>query len=94
MSTASLWTLVLAAAHLAAGLALGTAYFQSVRWTSNRLADGRWTASALVAIAVRFVLLAAALTLISFEGAPPLLLTATGILVARAAVLHRARTPA
>ena len=94
MSTVSLWALAIAPAHLVGGLALGIAYFQSVRWTSNHLADGRGTVAAIVAIAVRFVLLAGTLTLISLEGAAPLLLTALGILAARAAVLRRARVSA
>jgi F1F0 ATPase subunit 2 len=94
MSNLSLWTLFLAAVHLAAGLVLGTGYFQTVRWTSNRLADGRGTAAAIASIIGRFVLLGGALTLISLEGAMPLLLTTLGILAARAAVLRRARVAA
>lgn len=94
MSGLPLWAIALAAAHLAAGLLMGGAYFQSVRWTSGRRAAGRGTAAAIAAIIGRFVLLGGALTLISLEGAMPLLLTTLGILAARAAALRRARVAA
>ncbi len=91
MSHLHTWTGALSfLAHLAAGLALGTAYFLSVRWTSDRLAAGRGIAGTVAAIVGRFVLLGGVLTLISLEGALPLLVTALGVLVARAVVLRRA----
>ena len=79
------------AAHLAGGLLLGAAYFQTLRWTSDRLASGRGIPASIGLMIGRFVLLGSVLALISLEGALPLLLTALGVFIARAAVMRRAR---
>lgn len=81
------WTLVL---NLTAGLVLGGAYFSTLRWTSDRLATGRGLKATVAVIVARFALLGGALTLTSLMGALPLLLTALGVLIARAVVLRRA----
>lgn len=79
------------ALYLVSGLLLGTAYFQTLRWTSDRLAAGRGVRAAICVIVGRFALLGGALALISLQGAMPLLLTALGVFIGRAAVLRRAR---
>jgi len=79
------------ALNLAAGLALGTAYFVNLRWTSDRLAAGRGVPVTIAIILGRFVLLGGALTLASWQGALPLLLTALGVFIARAVVMRRSR---
>ncbi len=77
------------AAHLAAGFALGVAYFAAL-WLSARLiAEGGRAASALSLTAARIALLGGALTLASLEGAPRLLATALGAMIARAVVVRR-----
>ncbi len=74
-----------------AGLLLGTAYFSTLRWTTDRLAAGHGMALTIAAIAARFVLLGGALALASRQGALPLLLMALGVFAARALVLRRLR---
>ena len=81
-------------ASLAAGLVLGTAYFRTGRWTTDRFVSGRATSTIAAMIVARFALLAAILTLISLAGAMPLLATALGILIARTAILRGARAAA
>jgi len=77
--------------YLAFGLALGTTYFCSLHWTSDRLAAGRGVPAAVATIIVRFVLLGIVLTLASLQGALPLLMTALGVFIARAMVLRQSR---
>lgn len=86
MSQIPAWML---AAYLATGLVLGAAYFTSLRWTIYRLASGRGMQATIAMIAGRFVLLGGVLTLASLQGALPLLLTALGVFIARAAILRR-----
>ena len=81
-------------AWLAAGLVLGAAYFQTGRWTTDRLVSGRATSTAVAMIIARFAALAAALTLIGLAGAMPLLTAAVGVFIARAVILHGARVEA
>lgn len=88
MSQWPAWTLAL---NLAAGFGLGTAYFNNLRWTSDRLATGRGAAVTVAVILGRFVLLGGALMLASWQGALPLLLTALGVFIARAVVMRRNR---
>ena len=88
MSSHPAWTLGL---YFAAGLMLGTVFFTTLRWTSDRLAAGRPVPATIAVMVVRFVLLGAALALASLDGAMALLLTALGVFVARAAVLRSTR---
>lgn len=88
MSALPAWTLLL---HLAAGLALGAAYFGTLRWTSDRLASGQGLALTLLVTLGRFLVLAVALALTSRLGALPLLVTTLGVFIARAVILRRAR---
>jgi hypothetical protein len=73
--------------HLAAGFSIGWLYFIGV-WQSAYLIVDRPMA-AITWTALRFGLLALALTAIAFEGALPLLLTALGLVGARHVVLNR-----
>lgn len=79
------------AAHLAAGIGLGVLYFGSLWWNARMLAGSGRLGTVMAFTVVRFTLLGSILTLVSLEGAMPLLLTALGVLVARSAVLRRAR---
>ena len=76
--------------HLVGGVAVGGLYFGSLWWHA-RLFDGAGRIRMLLTgMAVRFAVLGGVLTAASFEGAMPLLVTALGVLVARALVLRRA----
>ena len=94
MSALSWGTALSLAAHLAAGIGLGVAYFSAVWWTTRLFATGgsAWTAIAL--IAGRLILLGGLLTLASIEGALPLLAMALGVLIARPFVMWRHREAA
>ncbi len=81
----------LLAAHLVGGVGVGWFYFRAMWWSVGRLAGGTPTRAALVAIVVRFALLAAVLTLVSREGAAPLLAMAAGIIAGRFVVLRQVR---
>lgn len=81
-------------AHLAAGLLLGAAYFHTGRLTADRLLLGSFMPATISLILARFLLLGAALTFASLEGAMPLLITALGVFAARFLVLRHARLPA
>ena len=79
------------ALHLAGGGAIGGLYFGSLWWNA-RLFEGAGRIRTLLAgMAVRFAVLGGVLTAASFEGALPLLATASGVLLARAVVLRRVR---
>ncbi len=79
---------------LVGGIAVGTLYFTSLRWNAGRFGRAGSVRTLIASMAARFVLLGAVLTAASFEGAMPLLATAAGVLVARAAVLGRKRVAA
>lgn len=80
-------TALVIAAHLAAGILLGIAYFTGVWWSARRLAQGSG-AWAITGIALRLLLTAALLMLATREGALPLLATAAGLLLGRAVTLR------
>lgn len=88
--------------HLALGFGLGLAYFRDLRRGVDRLlapgSDSRSPAgagvAALLSTLVRFGLLAGVLTLTSLEGALPLLVTALGLVAARAVATRRMRATA
>lgn len=77
--------------HLAGGIVAGTLYFASLWWNAGLFGQGGRVRVLIAAVAVRFLLLGLVLTAASFEGAMPLLVTAAGVLVARAVVIRRAR---
>ena len=86
------WALYLSlAAHLAAGIALGVFYFRSLWWNARRFAGGGRAITVVALMIGRFALLGGLLTLASLEGALPLLVMTLGLLVARSAVVRRAR---
>ena len=82
-------TVAILALHLAAGSALGVLYFRNLSWNARLLADGERTPRAIGMMVGRFLLLGAALTLISLEGPSALLITALGVLVGRSMVMRR-----
>ena len=83
-------TVAVLIAAFAAGAALGASHFGSLWWSVVLLRDGR-TVAGIVAQALRFVALAAALGLIARQGAAPLLAAALGLLAARALLMRRYR---
>lgn len=83
--------LLVLAVWVAAGLALGAAYFALLWWGVQGLADGRRSVLAMLVWAGRFVLLAGVLLLAGRQGALPLLAAAAGVLGGRALVLRRLR---
>jgi F1F0 ATPase subunit 2 len=76
------------AAYLAAGIVLGVLYFRSLWWNVRRFADGGRLFTTISLVIGRFVLLGAALVLVSREGALPLLMAALGVFLARYAVVR------
>ncbi|MBS0234216.1 MAG: hypothetical protein JSR99_12120 [Proteobacteria bacterium] len=74
--------------HLIVGIGIGRFYFYGV-WRTANLIQKRPSA-ALMSTALRFGLLALALTCTALEGALPLLLTALGLLAARHMALRAA----
>ncbi|MCW6512181.1 ATP synthase subunit I [Lichenifustis flavocetrariae] len=88
----SSWFIALSLAfHCAMGLVLGGLHFGGLWWNTRLFADGGRLTLAMAAMLGRIVVLGGVLTLVSFEGAPPLLATATGVLLARAVVTRRTR---
>lgn len=79
------------ALHLAGGIGLGTLYFRALWWNARRFAGNRGLAGPIMLAAGRFALLVGVLLLISREGAAPLLATALGVMIARAAVVRSVR---
>ncbi|MDB5998659.1 MAG: hypothetical protein JWP52_358 [Rhizobacter sp.] len=82
---------LLLAAHFAAGSCIGLVYFNGLWWTTRRLFDETSIVAVALLLVGRFAVLAALLTLASFEGAMPLLALATGVCVARVIVVRRVR---
>jgi hypothetical protein len=80
-------------AFLLVGFVAGTLYFALLRWNTALYAQaGRiWMAVAIHVL--RLGTLAGILTLIAFQGALPLLLTALGLLIARPVVMRWATSP-
>ena len=89
------WAMLLSlAAHLAAGLGLGTVYFRGVRQTALRITGGAPAGTTVVLMLGRFALLGALLTLASQEGALPLLGMALGVVIARSVAVRQVRRAA
>jgi N-ATPase, AtpR subunit len=86
----AVWPVLWLAGHLVAGLAIGLAHWQSLRWSIARRPGA---ARVIVLGAARLAFLAALLFLAAREGAMPLLSTALGVLIARHLAMrqHRAR---
>ena len=77
------------AAHLVAGIAVGVIYFRSLWWNARRFTMGGHVATTIAVMIGRFVILGVVLTLVSLEGALPLLLMALGVIIARSLVMRR-----
>jgi len=78
-------------AHLSAGTWLGGLYFRSLWPITCRFTRGDHVARTIGMMIGRFILLGGILTLVSMEGAPPLLMVALGILIARPVAMRRVR---
>ncbi len=77
------------AVHCALGLVLGGLHFGGLWWNTRLFAEGGPLTLAIAAMLGRIVILGGVLTLVSFEGAAPLIATAAGVLLARALVTRR-----
>jgi F1F0 ATPase subunit 2 len=73
---------------------MGALYFGSLWWNAQMFEQAGRLRTLLATMAARFALLRVALIAVSLEGAMPLLATALGVLLARAAVLRRVRMTA
>lgn len=72
-----------------AGVLVGGLYWLTLRWSVALLAAGRSIALAIAVQVVRFAVLGAALAVVAIGyGWPALLLSASGLVLARAAVLR------
>jgi F1F0 ATPase subunit 2 len=80
--------------HLLGGVFVGTLYFGSLWLNTGLFGRAGGVRTLIASMAVRFILLGGLLTAASFEGALPLLATATGALIARAAALRWVRVAA
>jgi F1F0 ATPase subunit 2 len=87
-------TVLILALHLASGAAIGALYFGSLWWNTLLFERAGRLRTLLASMAARFALLGGVLIAVSLEGAMPLLATALGVLLARAAVLRRVRMTA
>jgi hypothetical protein len=68
---------------------VGSLYWRTLRWTATMLASGHSIALAIAAHLVRFAGLGAFLVVVAIHwGALPLLLSAGGLMLARAVVLR------
>jgi len=74
---------------LAAGIILGVLYFHTLWWNIRRFALGGRAITAIAAMIGRFMVLGGLLILASLQGALPLLVTAVGILIGRAALMRQ-----
>ena len=81
----------LIALYFAGGLATGTLYFTSLWWNAGLFGRAGHIRTLIASMAARFIVLGGVLTAASLQGAPPLLATAAGVLVARVAVLRWVR---
>ena len=87
---ASTLNLAILAGALAVGVGLGAAHFGSMWWSLALMRDGR-AALGVATQALRFAVLAAALTLVSRIGAAPFLAATLGVFAARALLAGRIR---
>jgi F1F0 ATPase subunit 2 len=82
------------AAHLAVGVGLGVVYFRGLWWNARLFVMAGHVPASIALMIGRLVLLGGALILTSLEGALPLLMTALGLVIARAAVMRRVQAAA
>jgi F1F0 ATPase subunit 2 len=76
-------------AWLAIGGVIGASHYMTLRWNVQMLATGSSAAAAVAVQLIRLAIMAGVLAIITRHyGAPPLLVTALGILASRAAVLR------
>lgn len=86
------WAMAVSLAlHLAAGTGIGILYFHGVWRTTQRLASGNGIIRTIGLTLGRFAALGGVLFVVSLEGAPPLLVTALGVLIARAIVIRQTK---
>ena len=81
------------AAHLIAGSLLGLVHFRGLWWNARLFTAGGRATTAILLMVGRIALLGGLLTLASLEGAAPLLVTALGVLIARAVIVRRLSLP-
>jgi F1F0 ATPase subunit 2 len=78
------WPMALSlAGHFGVGFLLGLVYFRGLWWNARLFASGGCVITTIGLMLGRFLLLGGVLTLVSLEGAMPLLMTALGVLIAR-----------
>ena len=87
-------TLALTLLGFALGIALGLAHFASLRRVTAMYLSGGSPVRAVLLQLARLALLGGVLLLFAQLGAAPLLASALGVLIAREAVLRRARKEA
>ena len=85
------WAMLGFVAYLAAGIAVGTCYFRAVWWSVRLFALGGRAVTSTALVIGRFILLGGLLALASLKGPLPLLVSALGVLIARAAVMYSVR---
>lgn len=88
--TAAIQVLAISA-DLAAGVVLGFIYFSSLRWTVSWFTGGGGVVRTIALMALRFIILGAALMLTSFAGPLHLLAVTLGIFIGRSIVLRSTR---
>jgi F1F0 ATPase subunit 2 len=83
------WPVALSlAGHFTAGFLLGLVYFRGLWWNARLFASGGRVITTIGLMLGRFILLGGLLTLVSLQGAMPLLMTALGVLIARAVFMR------
>ncbi len=80
---------------LALGLAIGGVYFASMWWSAELFATGGRVPLAIALTAGRFASILAVLALVAIRGgALPLMITALGVVIARAVAMRRVKAMA
>ena len=79
------------AAHVVAGAGTGVFFFRSLWWNTRLMIGGGLVSLAVALLLGRFLLMGCLLTLAAFEGAAPLLASATGVFLGRFFVLRALR---
>jgi hypothetical protein len=85
------WLLLIVPLHLAIGTTIGLLYFHAIWRSVRQLAGVAPMRATVIAMALRFAILAAALVAISLEGAAPLLAAGAGVMIGRFIVLRSVR---
>ncbi len=82
-------------ACLALGIVVGGVYFDAMWWSAELFAAGGRIPLAVALVAGRFGLIAATLAVVAIRGgALPLLMTALGVVIARAVAVRRVKAMA